>query len=141
VLRLEGIDHVTVTSADPERSVRFYRDVLGLAPDVEWPGDLSMLRCGATRVAIGHWARGAAAVSQPAITVHHFAFRVDAASYAGARAHLERANVPIDGEEDHGNCRSLYFRDPDGHQLELVCYELTGAPDRMPRPMGTGRDP
>ena len=53
----------------------------------------------------------------------HIAFRVD-------REGLDRARRELEGEDlelrfwDHGISRSLYFRDPDGHLIELTTYEV-----------------
>jgi catechol 2,3-dioxygenase len=34
---------------------------------------------------------------------------------------LKEKEVPIDFTVDHGITKSIYFRDPDGHQLEVYC--------------------
>jgi catechol 2,3-dioxygenase-like lactoylglutathione lyase family enzyme len=132
MLRVEQLDHITITSSDPARSVRFYADILGMQPSHEWPGEITMLKSGGTFVAIAYWAQGKAPAPQPSITVDHFAFRVDRATFERAPNELREKGVAIDHESDHGICRSLYFRDPDGHLVELTCYELTGV--NMPRP-------
>ena len=132
MLNLNHLDHITITSSDPERSVHFYSEVLGLERDLEWPGELTMLRCGSMCVAIAWWTKGSPQEQQPAIKIDHFAFRVDKDTYAKARAHLEGHGVSIDNEVDQGICQSLYFRDPDGNKLEFACYELVGDPGKMP---------
>jgi catechol 2,3-dioxygenase-like lactoylglutathione lyase family enzyme len=53
----------------------------------------------------------------------HVAFRVDREQFDRARAALPEAGVEA-RFEDHGNVHSLYFRDPDGHQVELATYEV-----------------
>ncbi len=91
-----------------------------------------MLRCGPTYLALGTWAEGEERGPASPIGVDHFAFRVDADTYVRARTELPAAGVAIDHESDHGINQSLYFRDPDGNLLELACYELIGAAERMP---------
>jgi len=51
----------------------------------------------------------------------HFAFAIPEADLGKWRAHLASLNIPIESEMkwDRGGT-SLYFRDPDGHLLELV---------------------
>jgi catechol 2,3-dioxygenase-like lactoylglutathione lyase family enzyme len=132
MLRVGQLDHLTITSRDPAKSIQFYSDILGMERSYEWPGEITMLRSGSTFLAIAHWAKGREATPPPAITVDHFAFRVDRPTYESARAELSQQGVVIDHESDHGICRSLYFRDPDGHLVELVCYELAGAAAKMP---------
>lgn len=132
-MKLQHLDHITITAKDPARSVAFYRDVLGMTMAFEWPGEVSVLRAGETYLAIAWWNSGKAPERPPAIAVHHFAFKVDADSYHEAKTALPRQGVEIEEESDHGVHQSLYFRDPDGHLLELACYELPGAPANMPR--------
>jgi catechol 2,3-dioxygenase-like lactoylglutathione lyase family enzyme len=132
MLRLEYLDHLTLTTRDVQASLRFYRDVLGLTPGPVWRDEITMLRCGATYLAIAHWAEGKASAPQPPITLDHFAFRVDRATFEQALVELPKAGVPIEQVSDHGICRSLYVRDPDHHQVELTCYEWRGAPEKMP---------
>jgi catechol 2,3-dioxygenase-like lactoylglutathione lyase family enzyme len=133
MLHVAQLDHITITSSDPARSARFYAEVLGLEPSYEWPGEITMLKSGSTFLAIAHWAHGKSSTEQPAITVDHFAWRVDQKTYESAPGELRAKGIAIDHESDYGICRSLYFRDPDGHLVELVCYELTGAQEKMPR--------
>lgn len=133
MLRLQGLDHVTITAHDPERSIRFYRDVLGLQAGPEWPGEITFLVCGQTALAVAWWSRGETVLERPKISIEHFAFRVDAETFERARTLLPTNGFPIDHVSDHGICRSLYLRDPDGHEVELACYELKGPPERMPQ--------
>jgi catechol 2,3-dioxygenase-like lactoylglutathione lyase family enzyme len=133
MLRPEYLDHITITAKDPEKSIQFYVDVLGLERGPEWPGEVSLLRCGPTYLAIAWWAQGKASLPPGPITVDHFAFRVDAATFERAKAELPAKGVGIDHISDHGMNQSLYFRDPDGHLVELACYELKGKLEKMPR--------
>jgi catechol 2,3-dioxygenase-like lactoylglutathione lyase family enzyme len=59
----------------------------------------------------GHDARGSI----------HFALAVDASSLDGWRAHLDALRIPVESERrwPRGGT-SLYFRDPDGHLVELA---------------------
>jgi catechol 2,3-dioxygenase-like lactoylglutathione lyase family enzyme len=138
MLRTVQLDHLTITCSDPESSIRFYTELLGLERGPEWPGDVTMLLSGAqTAIAIAWWAKGKARTAQPSITVDHFAFRVDKDTYQRARDELASHRVEVDHESDHGIEQSIYFRDPDGHLVELACYELRGRPEKMPRPQAT----
>jgi catechol-2,3-dioxygenase len=96
-------------------------------------GEVTMLMSGpSTALAIAWWAKGKARTSQPAITVDHFAFRVDTETYLRARAELTAHRVEVDHESDHGIEQSLYLRDRDGHLVELACYEIQGKAEKMP---------
>jgi catechol 2,3-dioxygenase-like lactoylglutathione lyase family enzyme len=62
-------------------------------------------------------------VEPPAIRILHIAFRVDRAGFDEARVALaERGLDPR--FSDHGLSHSIYFRDPDGHLIELTTYEV-----------------
>jgi catechol 2,3-dioxygenase-like lactoylglutathione lyase family enzyme len=51
----------------------------------------------------------------------HFAFRVDVADLPGWERRLADAGIDIESRvEWNPNARSLYFRDPDGHLVELA---------------------
>ena len=59
----------------------------------------------------------------PAVRILHIGFRVDRSSFEAARAELEGRGIEV-SFQDHVVAHSLYFSDPDGHQLELTTYEL-----------------
>ncbi len=133
-----GLDHITLTTRDSARSIRFYTEVLGLERGLEWPGEITMLRCGSTCLAIAHWAEGKERGPTPAIAVDHFAFRVSAQVLAEAMIELPKLGIDV-RMADHGICRSLYMNDPDGHVVELITYEHAGAPEKMPSNLGFAR--
>ena len=138
MLALQGLDHVTVTSNDPEKSIRFYTEVLGLERGLEWPGEITMLRCGGSCLAIARWATGKGRGPASAIVVDHFAFRVTGEMFARAMTELPLKGIPV-RVADHGVCNSLYLKDPDGHEVELVTYEHVGAPSKMPSNLGSAQ--
>lgn len=53
-------------------------------------------------------------------SMHHLAFSVDNEDEInGWREHLKAEGVKVTPMIDHGFCRSIYFQDPDGMQLEI----------------------
>ena len=131
MLRVEGIDHVALTVRDVPRSVAWYRDVLGLERRYEdvWGDCPAVVGAGTTALALFP-----ARVPEPGpppgrevLAVRHIAFRVDRAAFARARAHLAAHGI-APTFQDHTAAHSLYFADPDGHQLEITTYELPGDP-------------
>jgi catechol 2,3-dioxygenase-like lactoylglutathione lyase family enzyme len=127
MLRVEGIDHVALTVRDVPRSVAWYRDVLGLERRYEdvWGDHPAVVGAGTTALAL--FPTRVPAPGPPpgreVLSVRHIAFRVDRAAFARARSHLEACGI-VPTFEDHGAAHSLYFADPDGHQLEITTYEL-----------------
>lgn len=125
-MRLEGIDHVALYVRDVARSVAWYRDVLGLERRHEdvWGDHPAVMAAGATSVALFP-ARSPEPKDPPArapSTFAHVAFRVSAAGLHEARAELRARGVAFE-EQDHDIARSIYFRDPDGHEVEITTYE------------------
>jgi catechol 2,3-dioxygenase-like lactoylglutathione lyase family enzyme len=127
---VQGIDHVALLVRDVERSVSWYRDVLGLERRYEevWGSFPAVVGKGSTSLALFP-VDGASPHPPPGrdtICVRHVAFRVDRASFAAARGELARRGIAFDFQ-DHTAAHSIYFTDPDGHQLEITTYELQEA--------------
>jgi catechol-2,3-dioxygenase len=59
-------------------------------------------------------------------TIDHIAFEIPLADFAGQRKRLEALGLPVE-TADHGwaHWRSLYVTDPEGNQVELVCYDAS----------------
>ena len=126
---ISGIVETAVYSDDLERAHRFYGDVLGLERALDSPRMMTyavapgqvllVFRRGLTRddaetsggVVPGHHSEGPA----------HFAFAIDAPTYAEWKAHLQREGITITSEVTWPKGgRSLYFNDPDGNVVEMA---------------------
>ncbi|HEX8076799.1 MAG TPA: VOC family protein [Chthoniobacterales bacterium] len=123
-MRLEQIDHVAVRCASPQATMAWYVDVLGFERVFaeHWDDVPIFLRLGSTYLALFPRKRGDA--SSGGIGFSHLALR--AASYEDfeqAQADLRARGIPFEFE-DHGVSHSVYFRDPDGLQLEITTYDL-----------------
>jgi catechol 2,3-dioxygenase-like lactoylglutathione lyase family enzyme len=125
-LKLRHIDHVAIAVRDLERSIAWYRDVLGLERRFEDAWDEpAILSAGETSVALFR-AEGDSPKPPPGgdtIAMRHFAFVTDAAGLAAAGDELRARGIAV-READHGIARSIYLRDPDGHQIEITTYEV-----------------
>jgi catechol 2,3-dioxygenase-like lactoylglutathione lyase family enzyme len=115
MLPINGIYEVAVRVRDLPTSEAFYREILGLQTGLRdetrrW----LFLRIGEAGMVVlqedkDEW---------PA---QHFAFTVDDAEIERAAALLREQGVEVEGPVFHDwmPARSVYFSDPDGHQLEL----------------------
>jgi catechol 2,3-dioxygenase-like lactoylglutathione lyase family enzyme len=53
----------------------------------------------------------------------HLAFRANRDGFRAAQEELKRRGTKFEFQ-DHEISHSIYFRDPDGHHLEITTYEL-----------------
>jgi catechol 2,3-dioxygenase-like lactoylglutathione lyase family enzyme len=122
-LRVTGLDHLVLNVADVDRSLAFYCDELGLAPE-----------------RVEEWRRGE--ILFPSVRIDaHTIIDLLAASRTGENAdHLCLVVEPVDLEAvkasgrfevvdgpatrfgARGNGTSLYVKDPDGNTVELRHY-------------------
>ena len=112
------IDHVAVESADPDRIASFYERVFG-ARIVKAEGHPVMAYLGATGIA----------VHEPGGPGPHTAVRVSAEEQATVRRALDELGLEWE-EHDHGIAVGLFFRDPDGRQVEAIAYRSGDDPRR-----------
>jgi catechol-2,3-dioxygenase len=62
--------------------------------------------------------------STPAATrVLHFAFRADRKNFLSAQQELKSRGIEFEFH-DHKISHSIYFDDPDRHEIEITTYEL-----------------
>jgi catechol-2,3-dioxygenase len=135
--RVTSLGHMGFYVKDVERSVAFYRDVLGLQVSDRSPRG-SVFMTAQDRLAEHHELLIAPGRQEEmANTIQQISFRC--ASLADVkefyRIFLDR-NVPIQRVCTHGNTVSIYFEDPDGNSVEV--YWPTGID--VPQPFGKPMD-
>jgi len=131
-IRVVALDHIVLWSADVERSVAFYRDILGCTLERydEWrrgEAPFPSVRLTATTI-IDVFAGGApgAGEGEPR-NLHHLCLAIAHADMSALAASLRDAGVVVEGEPvtrwgARGDGTSLYVRDPDGNLVELKTY-------------------
>ena len=117
------IGHIHLKVSDLERSIAFYRDVLGFELTQRFGRQAAFLSFGGYHHHLGlnTWqSEGGLAPTPGATGLFHFAIVYPTrAALAGAVARLLEAGVALDGAADHGVSEAVYFRDPDQNGLEL----------------------
>jgi glyoxalase family protein len=129
-LKTAGFHHITMVAREAERTVRFYRDILGLSlvnqtdssdepeahrlyfgDDEVRPGTLLTVLEGSAGLR-GHWGVGG---------VHHLALGVETPeAQLRWKRWLMDSGVPVSGPYDRHWFKSIYFADPDGQILEIA---------------------
>ena len=122
-MQVKALGHVVLKVRNLERSVTFYRDILGMKEVARYRGSMVFFSFGSNHHDLGLLQIGEHA-SQPAQTgigLYHVAFKVGDSldELRECKAHLEQHGVPILGTSDHGVSQSLYLHDPDGIEIEL----------------------
>ncbi|MBL9193234.1 MAG: VOC family protein [Opitutaceae bacterium] len=127
---IEGIVESILYVDDLATSIAFYREVLQLKPIAGDQIRFQTFQVGPRQVLILFLRGGTLQpVSLPGGTIpphdgrgpHHLGFGISATAYDSWRQYLREKGVKIESEAvwPKGS-HSLYFRDPDGHLLELV---------------------
>ena len=124
-----GIDHVVLRVRDLERSIAFWRDVLGC------PVEKVQAELGLVHIRVGHalldlvdvngelGRKGGAPPGPEARNMDHVCFQVSPFDAAAIQAHLAARGVACEppkqrfGSVGYGN--SIYLSDPDGNAIEL----------------------
>jgi catechol 2,3-dioxygenase len=117
------IGHVHLKVADLDRSLAFYRDVLGFRVTQRFGRQAAFLSAGSYHHHIGlnTWESAGGRPPPPQATgLYHVAIlyptRVE---LADALLRLVEAKVPLEGAADHGVSEAIYLRDPDQNGVEL----------------------
>jgi catechol 2,3-dioxygenase-like lactoylglutathione lyase family enzyme len=134
-----GFNHVATLSADLDRTKRFYADAFGSEVHFEMAAEGDH-----PRMAIIELGGGAAlnVFEVPADSIlgdrrrqggrgpiDHYALAVDSlATLEGLRRRLVDAGAEIGEIQRLGDEWSLFFRDPDGMELEVCCHTTDGTP-------------
>jgi catechol 2,3-dioxygenase-like lactoylglutathione lyase family enzyme len=130
---LDGILETALYVDDLDAARDFYLEVMGLT-EIFADDRMASLNVGDDRVLL-LFKRGASAhtteVPGGTIPPHdgggpvHMAFAIDDTGFDAWEAHLEAHDTPIEARTDWpGRGYSIYFRDPDGHLLELASRRL-----------------
>ena len=117
------IGHVHLKVADIERSLSFYRDLLGFEITTWYGEDAVFLSAGGYHHHIGlntWYSKGASPAPRKGAGLFHLAIlypsRKDLATIL---RRLNEAGYPLTGAADHGVSQALYLDDPDGNGVEL----------------------
>ncbi|HLV93579.1 MAG TPA: VOC family protein [Candidatus Acidoferrales bacterium] len=143
MIHAERIAHAVIKVRDLEKSRKFYTEILGMDVMNHSP-EIGILFLANNRrdhheLALLQIGPQAEAPSANAIGLLHIAFRLrNEAELRAAYKELKEHQVPIAFTVNHGITKSVYFYDPDGHELELYCDNSPEEYGKLANPyMGT----
>jgi glyoxylase I family protein len=129
-LRITGLHHITLICADAERSVAFYRNLLGMrlvkqTVNEDDSGARHLFfgdeegRPGTLVTCLEYQDLDEGTVGRG--STHHFALAVDSDEELSAwRDYLMGQGIAVTEVLDRTFFKSIYLRDPDGHIVEIV---------------------
>jgi catechol 2,3-dioxygenase-like lactoylglutathione lyase family enzyme len=122
-MKIDRIDHLNITVADIDRSIAFYKKVLGMNAEMIGEGRAALL-FGQQKIHLdlaGGPMTMRAAPRMPA----HICFVTDT-SAGEIKAHLAECGVPVRMEGPRagaiGTIQSVYIDDPDNNSIEISTY-------------------
>jgi catechol 2,3-dioxygenase-like lactoylglutathione lyase family enzyme len=124
-MAIHRLNHAVVYVRDVDRSIAFYRDVLGFRVQLERPGQAAFMQApdSTNDHDIGLFAIGEAA-DNPAgrgfVGMYHLGWEIGTLAELEELAHRLAAADAYVGATDHGTTKSIYAQDPDGLEFEVA---------------------
>ena len=117
------IGHVHLKVSDIEKSLAFYRDLLGFEVTTMYGSQAAFISAGGYHHHIGlnTWhSKGASPAPVHGVGLYHTAILYPTRKdLAVIFERLRKAEYPLTGASDHGVSEALYLNDPDGNGVEL----------------------
>ena len=121
---IERVGHVVIKMRDLDAAKGFYRDILGMKITDEREGFGVFFRFQDYHhdIAVFKVDDNAEAPQKNQVGLAHIALVADSFDTVKAMYHrLKEHDVEIVRTVDHGITQSVYFKDPEGNELELYC--------------------
>ena len=139
MIKAERIGHVVLKVRDVQRSRAFYTEVLGMDVMMEIPAIPAVFLANNRRdhheIALFEVGAEAEGLHAKQIGLAHVAFRLrNEKELRAAYEEFKEKHVPISFTVDHGVTKSIYFCDPDGHELEVYCDNSPEEIAKFPNP-------
>lgn len=142
-MSVRRLNHAVLYIRDVDRAVGFYTDVLGFVMRHQIPGRAAFLRApdSVNDHDLGLFALGAQAPGpqQGGVGLYHLAWEVGTLGELAEMARRLTEHGALVGSSDHRMSKSLYAKDPDGNEFEVMWrvphedWPTTG--DTGPRPL------
>ncbi len=116
---INGVNHITFSVRDLEKSFDFYTQVLGFKPVAKWPKGAYLL-AGDAWIALILDQR----VRETSLPEYsHIGFTVSQEDFEAMSDRIKHSGAEI-WQDNRSEGASLYFVDPNGHKLEIHASDL-----------------
>ncbi len=138
MIPVQRLNHAVLYVRDADQASAFYQEVFGFEVVAAMPGRAAFLKAAGSDNDhdLGLFTIGADA-SGPipgTIGLYHLAWQVGSIrDLATARTELQARGAYV-GESDHGTTKSIYGRDPDGNEFEIMWLVPVEGVDASERP-------
>jgi catechol-2,3-dioxygenase len=126
-MSVRRLNHAVLYVSDLSRSAGFYRDTLGFEIRHEMPGQAAFLRAPGTEndhdlglFQVGGAEPGGVTAGPPAPGLYHLAWEVGTLPELAEAARKLSERGALVGASDHRVSKSLYAKDPDGIEFEVM---------------------
>lgn len=127
MFELQALDHVALAVRNVEESARWYHEILGFQRqhDGMWNGVPVFVGTDNLAIALFPFRGGGngQVADRRQARILHFAMRADRTNFLAAQRALKERGLKFEFQ-DHEISHSIYFRDPDNHEIEITTYEL-----------------
>lgn len=134
-MAIRRLNHAVLYVADAGRAAAFYTEMLGFEIAHEIPGAAFLRAAGSPNdhdLGLFSVGSGATAPAGRRIGLYHLAWQVDTIDELARVRERLRAAGAWAGESDHGRSKSVYARDPDGNEFEVMwAVPRADWPDRI----------
>ena len=129
-----GVHHITLIGSNRADTIAFYEGVLGMPfvfeqPNLDVPEEVHLYFDAGDGRLITFFVRPSRVTDPTPVpevigNVHHIAYEVSRETHDRAARRLADIGYPNTGSIDRGFMDSIYFRDPNGQQLEIAVYKF-----------------
>ena len=130
---VRGLGEIALRVNNLDAMQHFYEQVIGLPLMTRFPNSAFFKiadGCGSHTQVLALFDRsespGYRGTDAATSTIDHIAFEIPLADFADERKRLEALGLQVEtAEHTWVHWRSLYVSDPEGNQVELVCYDAS----------------
>ena len=115
IIETSGIDHIVLHVDSPQKSKKFYTEILGM--EVYRDTEAQVFMHAGPHQGVALFKKDGAAPMTGG-DMNHLALNVAGGTYESLKAELEGHGIKVSGRPGDDHC--IYFNDPDGHRLQLI---------------------